>query len=436
MNRTEPAIKYENTVPGTFVRRINRFVAEVMIDGKTERVHVKNTGRLRELLLPGAKVTLQKSSDPDRKTAYDLISVYKTGLEWVNIDSLVPNKLMKQYLMSLDYDVVKPEYTFGDSRFDFYMERQGEKYLTEVKGCTLAADLERGTGLFPDAPTERGVKHLDELAAAAKKGYHCQAAFVIQMNGIHTVLPNNETHPEFGQALSRAVEAGVQVVCYRCRVEADSIKITGVVTNNQDEKVINQVEKSEDLTLIKDAAKYVQDLFRTNAGGHDADHTMRVYRNTLRIAENEPECDIRIAALAALLHDADDHKLFDTENNANARAFLEAHRVPPQTIDQICGVINSVSFTQNKGKVPDTPEGKVVQDADRLDAMGAIGVARTFAYGGEHGRSMADSVQHFYDKLLRLKELMNTETGRQMAEQRHAFLEAFLKEYFEEEGAK
>ena len=129
MNRTEPAIKYENTVPGTFVRRINRFVAEVMIDGKTERVHVKNTGRLRELLLPGAKVTLQKSSDPDRKTAYDLISVYKTGLEWVNIDSLVPNKLMKQYLMSLDYDVVKPEYTFGDSRFDFYMERFTVRFL-------------------------------------------------------------------------------------------------------------------------------------------------------------------------------------------------------------------------------------------------------------------------------------------------------------------
>ena len=436
MTSTPSTIKYENTVTGTFVRRLNRFAAEVLIDGKKEKVHVKNTGRLRELLLPGAKVTLQKASDPNRKTAYDLISVYKSGLEWVNIDSLVPNKLMKQYLMGLDFDMVKPEFTFGNSRFDFYMERDGEKYLTEVKGCTLAADLERGTGLFPDAPTERGVKHLDELAAAAKKEYHCQAAFVIQMNGIHTVLPNNETHPEFGQALSRAVEAGVQVVCYRCRVEADSIKITGVVTNNQDEKVINQVEKSEDLTLIKDAAKYVQDLFRTNAGGHDADHTMRVYRNTLRIAENEPECDIRIAALAALLHDADDHKLFDTENNANARAFLEAHRVPPQTIDQICGVINSVSFTQNKGKVPDTPEGKVVQDADRLDAMGAIGVARTFAYGGEHGRSMADSVQHFYDKLLRLKELMNTETGRQMAEQRHAFLEAFLKEYFEEEGAK
>ena len=188
--------------------------------------------------------------------------------------------------------------------------------------------------------------------------------------------------------------------------------------------------------MIEDAATYIQDLFRTNAGGHDADHTMRVYKNTMRIAKNEPGCNTLIAALAALLHDSDDHKLFDTKNNANARAFLEAHGVPQQTIDRICGVINSVSFNQNKGKAPDTPEGKVVQDADRLDAMGAIGVARTFAYGGEHGRSMADSVQHFYDKLLRLKELMNTETGRQMAEQRHAFLEAFLKEYFEEEGAK
>lgn len=229
MTHTKPTIQYDNTVPGTFKRRINRFVAEVAINGNTEKVHVKNTGRLRELLLPGAKVTLQKASDPNRKTAYDLISVYKPELGWVNIDSLVPNKLMKQQLMSMNYDVVKPEYTFGDSRFDFYMERDGEKYLTEVKGCTLAADLERGTGLFPDAPTERGVKHLDELAAAAQKGYHCQIAFVIQMNGIHTVFPNDETQPEFGQALVRAVKAGVQVACYGCRVEADSIQITGVV---------------------------------------------------------------------------------------------------------------------------------------------------------------------------------------------------------------
>ena len=155
------------------------------------------------------------------------------------------------------------------------------------------------------------------------------------------------------------------------------------------------MKENEELSLIEDAAEYVQELFRTNAGGHDADHTMRVYRNTLRIAENEPDCDVRIAALAALLHDADDHKLFNTKNNANARAFLEAHQVTLQTIDRICGVINSVSFKQNKGKAPDTPEGKVVQDADRLDAMGAIGVARAFAYGGEHGRSMADSVHEY-----------------------------------------
>ena len=227
MGRPEPIIHYQNTVPATFVRRVNRFVAEVRIDGTTERVHVKNTGRLRELLVPDAEVTLQKAYGPNRKTAYDLISVYKPGLGWVNIDSLVPNELMKRYLAGLQYDVVKPEYTYGDSRFDFYMERGGEKYLTEVKGCTLAADLERRIGLFPDAPTERGVKHLEELAAASRKGYHCEIAFVIQMNGIHMVLPNNETQPEFGQALERAVKAGVKVVCYGCLVEANSIEITG-----------------------------------------------------------------------------------------------------------------------------------------------------------------------------------------------------------------
>ena len=229
MSRPKPAIHYENTVPAIFVRRENRFVAEVLIDGNTEKVHVKNTGRLKELLMPKAKVILQRAADSNRKTAYDLISVYKPGLKWVNIDSLAPNELMKQYIMSLDYDVVKPEYTFGDSRFDFYMERRDVKYLTEVKGCTLAADTRRGIGLFPDAPTVRGVKHLDELAAAAKEGYHCQIAFVIQMNGIHMVFPNNDTQPEFGQALTYAAKAGVQVAYYGCHVEADSIRITGVV---------------------------------------------------------------------------------------------------------------------------------------------------------------------------------------------------------------
>ena len=231
MMRIIPIIRYENIVPGVFVRRVNRFVAEVLIDGKQENVHVKNTGRLQELLVPKAKVALQRADDPNRKTAYDLISVYKPRLKWVNIDSLAPNELMKQQIMSRNYDLVKPEYTYGDSRFDFYMERQGEKYLTEVKGCTLAADLKNGIGLFPDAPTERGMKHLDELVSATKDGYHCAIAFVIQMNGIHKVFPNDNTQPEFGKALVRAAKAGVQVVYYSCHVEADSIKITGEVVD-------------------------------------------------------------------------------------------------------------------------------------------------------------------------------------------------------------
>jgi len=229
MSKQKPTIIYENTVSGSFIRRINRFTAEVLIAGRAETVHVKNTGRLQELLVPKAIVTLQIKNDPARKTKYDLISVYKPKLRWVNIDSLAPNELVRQHLFSLGYDVVKPEYTYGDSRFDFYMEQGEEKYLTEVKGCTLAKDLRAGIGLFPDAPTERGVRHLNELAAASKRGYHCGISFVIQMNGIHMVFPNNETQPEFGQAVVRAVKAGVQVTYYSCHVEADSIKITGVI---------------------------------------------------------------------------------------------------------------------------------------------------------------------------------------------------------------
>ncbi len=228
MMKQKPTIIYENTVAGSFVRRINRFTAEVLIDGGTELVHVKNTGRLRELLVPKAKVTLQKSLNMNRKTVYDLISVYKPKLKWVNIDSLAPNALMKQQFMSLNYDLVKAEYTYGDSRIDFYMEKNGEKFLTEVKGCTLADDLHPGIGLFPDAPTERGVKHLHELTKAAKEGCRTAIAFVIQMNGIHRVLPNDTAQTEFKKALVEAAKAGVQIVCYSCHVEADSIKITGV----------------------------------------------------------------------------------------------------------------------------------------------------------------------------------------------------------------
>lgn len=186
--------------------------------------------------------------------------------------------------------------------------------------------------------------------------------------------------------------------------------------------------------LIDQAIVYITDLFRDNAGGHDVDHTLRVYHNAMAIADEEPSCDREVTALAALLHDVDDYKLFNTENNANARSFLAQNHVPEETAERICQAVNAVSFSRNRDRVPETIEGGIVQDADRLDAIGAVGIARTFAYGGEHGRPLAASVQHFYDKLLLLKDLMNTETGRKMAEKRHAFLETFLSELKEEWG--
>ena len=184
--------------------------------------------------------------------------------------------------------------------------------------------------------------------------------------------------------------------------------------------------------LIDNAIAYIRELFREDFGGHDAEHSLRVYRNAVMIAESESACDREIVALAALLHDADDHKLFSTADNANARAFLEENHVSQDRIDRICEAINSVSFSQNKDRRPETIEGMIVQDADRLDALGAIGIARTFAYGGEHSRALDDSVQHFHEKLLLLKDLMNTAAGKALAEKRHAFLESFIKEYEEE----
>ena len=181
--------------------------------------------------------------------------------------------------------------------------------------------------------------------------------------------------------------------------------------------------------LVQAAEAYVRTLLAGNADGHGADHALRVYANAMKIARSEEACDLLVVALAAILHDADDDKLFSTENNANARAFLEARRVPPETADRICEAINAVSFRKNRGKCPDTPEGRIVQDADRLDAIGAVGIARTFAYGGSRGRAPEDSIAHFHEKLLLLKDLMNTETGRAMAEDRHAFLETFLRQW-------
>lgn len=185
-------------------------------------------------------------------------------------------------------------------------------------------------------------------------------------------------------------------------------------------------------TIINAAKEYITKLFSGNYGGHDAAHSLRVYENALLIAESIPECDICIVSLAALLHDADDYKLFKTENNANTRIFLEQQGMDGEMTERICRTINSVSFSQNRSRRPDTAEGQIVQDADRLDALGAIGIARTFAYGGEHGRPLESSVRHFYDKLLLLKDEMNTEAAKRIAESRHEFLEAFLRELHKE----
>ena len=217
-------MKYDNIVQGTFINRPNRFMAQVEVEGRQEMVHVKNTGRCRELLLPGCEVWLTAPGTPGRKTKYDLVAVRKDTGVLFNIDSQAPNRVVKEWLASRNYDRIVPEYTYGDSRIDFYMEGEGLRFLMEVKGCTLET---HGIGYFPDAPTERGVKHLRELARAAGEGYQAILAFVIQMEGVREVRPNVATHPAFGRALEEAKAAGVQVLFLPCHVEADKVEITG-----------------------------------------------------------------------------------------------------------------------------------------------------------------------------------------------------------------
>lgn len=220
-------MKYKHIIHGKFHSRPNRFIARVWIDGKLETVHVKNTGRCRELLLLDAKVILEVSDNPHRKTNYDLICVYKPGLGWVNIDSQAPNKVVREWLEKQDCTLIKPEYTYGESRIDFYMERTDsyggvQKCLMEVKGCTLEIG---GIGYFPDAPTERGVKHLRELTRAVEEGFLCYAVFVVQMEGICEVRANVATHEEFGEALELAKATGVKIICLGCRVTEDTLEI-------------------------------------------------------------------------------------------------------------------------------------------------------------------------------------------------------------------
>lgn len=223
-------MKYEKIVSGIFVSRPNRFIAHVLIDGTEEIVHVKNTGRCKELLIPGVKVYLEdfEGRMGSRKLRYSLIAVEKKRDEGknesilINMDSQAPNKVVAEWLSTQGYDFIKPEFTFGKSRVDFYMERGKEKFLLEVKGCTLEYN---GHCFFPDAPTERGVKHLEELIKAKEHGYHAAVLILIQMEESIDFAPNDETHKEFGDTLRIAASRGVEVLCYNCKVTPDSLEL-------------------------------------------------------------------------------------------------------------------------------------------------------------------------------------------------------------------
>ena len=218
-------MKYENISEGRFISRPNRFIAEVEMQDGRKTVHVKNTGRCRELLVPGAAVYLEKSAAPGRKTDYDLVAVQKDG-KIVNMDSLAPNRTVHEWIASgkyfKDVTLIKPESFYKDSRFDFYVEAGTRKIYIEVKGVTLEKDR---TALFPDAPSERALKHVEELIEAVGKGFEGYVIFVIQMKGPERFIPNREAQPEFADALQRAKEAGVHILAYDCSVSADEIEL-------------------------------------------------------------------------------------------------------------------------------------------------------------------------------------------------------------------
>ena len=215
-------MKYENVCPAVFLKRLNRFAALAEVRGETVTVHVKNTGRCGELLLPGAEIWLSRADRAGRRTAYDLVTVRKETGALFNIDSQAPNRVALEWLRGQDWEEIRPEYRYGDSRIDFNLEAENRKILMEVKGCTLERG---GVGFFPDAPTERGVKHLRELVKAAEEGYESFLAFVIAMPGVKRVLPNVQTHPAFAEALADAVSAGVRVLYLSCKVAPDELTI-------------------------------------------------------------------------------------------------------------------------------------------------------------------------------------------------------------------
>lgn len=222
-------MKYERIVDGKFIERPNRFIAYAEIAGKKETVHVKNTGRCAELLQPGATVYLQKADNPERKTQWDLIGV-KKGKRMINMDSQIPNKVVEEWIrkgnLFPNATLIRPETTYGQSRFDLYVEERKRKIFIEVKGVTLEND---GVVKFPDAPTERGIKHLNELCDAVKDGYEAYVFFVIQMKGVKYFTPNRKTHAAFAEALRNAKEQGVNILAYDCKVTKDSIELANEV---------------------------------------------------------------------------------------------------------------------------------------------------------------------------------------------------------------
>ena len=218
---------YSNCTAGTFLSRPNRFVAQVALDGRTETCHVKNTGRCREQLLPGCRVYLTRRDNPARKTKYDLIAVEKEtvhGPLLINMDAQAPNHVFEAWARAGRFrpglTLLRPETVYGASRFDFYWETDTDRGFVEVKGVTLEED---GVARFPDAPTLRGVKHLEELIAARQAGYQAALCFIVQFSGAKYVTPNDTTHPQFGQALRRAAAAGVEVFALGCAVTPDTL---------------------------------------------------------------------------------------------------------------------------------------------------------------------------------------------------------------------
>ena len=222
-------MQYKNIKKATFLSRPNRFIAICSIDGKDEICHVKNTGRCRELLIGGAAVFLEESDNKERKTKYDLVAVLK-GDALFNIDSQAPNKVFYEWLLKGrlfdDISFIKPEYKYKNSRFDFYVEHGKEKTFIEVKGVTLEED---GVLLFPDAPTERGLKHIEELCNAMNEGYEAYIVFVVQTEKAKYFTPNKKTHISFANALKEAEKKGVKIISLSCEAMPDSLEIKDFV---------------------------------------------------------------------------------------------------------------------------------------------------------------------------------------------------------------